>query len=125
MGRVFLSAGHGGFENGQIDPGVIAGNTTEAQEAILIRDLVASSLRTGQVEALLVPDDLSATQTLNWINQRYRSLDSINIVRESHIPPSNSTPREPPTPTFAEPLPTILPTIPNAKKMPPKCSKPC
>ena len=75
MGRVFLSAGHGGFENGQIDPGVIAGNTTEAQEAILIRDLVASSLRTREVEALLVPDDLSATQTLNWINQRYRSGD--------------------------------------------------
>ncbi|MDY6938073.1 MAG: N-acetylmuramoyl-L-alanine amidase [Cyanobacteriota bacterium] len=75
MGRVFLSAGHGGFENGQIDPGVIAGNTTEASEAIQIRDLVASMLRTRQIEAIGVPDDLSAAQTLDWINLRYRPGD--------------------------------------------------
>ena len=32
MGRIFLSAAHGGFENGARDPGTIAGGTTEAKE---------------------------------------------------------------------------------------------
>lgn len=75
MGRIFISAGHGGYENGAIDPGAIAGGTTEAREMILLRDLVVTQLRSRSLEVLSVPDDLSQTQTINWINARWRSGD--------------------------------------------------
>jgi N-acetylmuramoyl-L-alanine amidase/Mannosyl-glycoprotein endo-beta-N-acetylglucosaminidase len=75
MGRIFISAGHGGFEGRTRDPGSIVGNTTEAQEMIAIRDLVAPELRSRGFEVLSVPDDLSALQTLDWINNRSRSGD--------------------------------------------------
>ncbi|MGC9502749.1 hormogonium tapered terminus morphoprotein TftA [Baaleninema sp.] len=75
MGRVFISAGHGGYENGQIDPGITAGGTTEAQEMILLRDRVMSELQARKVDVLSVPDDLSQQQTIDWINSRGRSDD--------------------------------------------------
>lgn len=75
MSRIFLSAGHGGYENGAIDPGVIAGGTTEAREMILLRDLVVTELRSRGVEVLAVPDDLSESQSINWINARFRRGD--------------------------------------------------
>lgn len=70
MGRVFVSAGHGGYESGQIDPGVIAGGTTEAQEMILLRDRLLSALQARKVTTISVPDDLSLQQTINWVNDR-------------------------------------------------------
>ncbi len=70
MGRIFISAGHGGTESFGVDPGVIAGGTTEAREMILTRDLVVAELRNRNFQVLSVPDDLSAAQTLNWINAR-------------------------------------------------------
>ncbi|MDY7020100.1 MAG: N-acetylmuramoyl-L-alanine amidase [Cyanobacteriota bacterium] len=75
MGRIFLSAGHGGFENGVRDPGVIAGGTTEAQEMIWIRDLVAGELRSRSFQVYAVPDDLSQVGTVDWINYYTRSGD--------------------------------------------------
>jgi N-acetylmuramoyl-L-alanine amidase len=72
MTRIFLSAGHGGFENGARDPGIIAGGTTEAQEIIRIRDLVVSELRSRDLQVITVPDDLSQTQTIDWINTHSR-----------------------------------------------------
>lgn len=81
MGRVFISAGHGGLENGIPDPGAIAGNTTEAQEMIALRDLIVADLRARNFEVLAVPDDLSSEQTINWINRRYQSGD---IALELH-----------------------------------------
>jgi hypothetical protein len=72
MGRIFISAGHGGYEQGAIDEGVIAGGTTEAREMILTRDLVVRELRSRNLEVLSVPDDLSATETYLWINSRAR-----------------------------------------------------
>ncbi|HBQ98369.1 MAG TPA: cell wall hydrolase, partial [Cyanobacteria bacterium UBA11691] len=81
MGRIFLSAGHGGFENGMRDPGAIAGGTTEAREMIQLRDLVVAELRSRNLEVLSVPDDLSEAQTITWINSRARSGD---IALEIH-----------------------------------------
>jgi N-acetylmuramoyl-L-alanine amidase/Mannosyl-glycoprotein endo-beta-N-acetylglucosaminidase len=75
MGRIFLSAGHGGIESGIIDPGAVVTGTTEAREMILLRDLVQAELRSRKVEVLSVPDDLSFQQTLTWINQRGRNDD--------------------------------------------------
>jgi hypothetical protein len=75
MGRIFLSAGHGGVESGIIDSGTVITGSTEAREMILLRDLVQAELRSRSLEVLSVPDDLSFDQTLAWINQRGRNDD--------------------------------------------------
>ncbi|HSM81409.1 MAG TPA: N-acetylmuramoyl-L-alanine amidase [Nodosilinea sp.] len=75
MAQIFISAGHGGFEDGVIDPGSVLPNTTEAAEMIQVRDLVVAELRSRQLEVLSVPDELSAAQTLAWINARCRPAD--------------------------------------------------
>ncbi|MBO1347667.1 MAG: N-acetylmuramoyl-L-alanine amidase [Hormoscilla sp. GUM202] len=76
MGIIFISAGHGGIESdGFRDPGAIAGNTTEAKEMIQLRDLIAADLRSRDFEALVVPDDLSLRQSIDWINIRARRGD--------------------------------------------------
>ena len=70
MGRIFISAGHGGIEQGSRDPGAVVGNTTEAKEMILLRDLVVSELSKQGFEVLSVPDDRSMSETIQWINAR-------------------------------------------------------
>ncbi|NMG06085.1 N-acetylmuramoyl-L-alanine amidase [Brasilonema sp. UFV-L1] len=75
MGRIFISAAHGGKEIRGTDPGSIAGGTTEAKEMILLRDLIVSELRARNFEVLAVPDELSAQQTILWINSRARQKD--------------------------------------------------
>jgi hypothetical protein len=75
MGRIFISAGHGGIEQGGRDLGAIAGGTTEAQQMILLRDQIVPELRSRGFEVLSVPDDLSSTESIQWINARYRPGD--------------------------------------------------
>lgn len=75
MGQIFISAGHGGFESGSRDPGVEVLGTTEAAEMKAIRDLVEPELRSRGFEILAVPDDLSSTQTLDWLNARCQPRD--------------------------------------------------
>lgn len=70
MGRIFISAGHGGTEGSGIDPGIVVAGTTEAREMILTRDLVVSELRSRGFEVLATPDDLSLLQSIAWINAR-------------------------------------------------------
>ncbi|MBD2692238.1 N-acetylmuramoyl-L-alanine amidase [Anabaena catenula] len=89
MGRIFISAAHGGKEAGGIDSGAIAGGTTEAKEMILLRDLIVTELRSRTVEVLAVPDDLSAAQTITWINSRARSTDvTVEIHSDAASSPS-------------------------------------
>jgi hypothetical protein len=76
MGKIFISAGHGGQENGSLDMGVTVSGTTEAAEMIRLRDLVVPELRSRGFEVLSVPDDLSNEQTLNWINSRCSTTDA-------------------------------------------------
>jgi hypothetical protein len=90
MGRIFISAAHGGLENGVRDPGSVGGGTTEAQEMILLRDLVAPELRSRGFEVLSVPDELSTQQTLNWINARARSND-VAIELHANAAPTPGT----------------------------------
>lgn len=87
MGRIFISAAHGGKEAGGIDPGAIAGSTTEAREMILLRDLIVTELRARSLEVLAVPDDLSAKQTIEWINSRARQGD---VALEIHADSANN-----------------------------------
>ena len=89
MGRIFISAGHGGKEVGGIDPGSIAGGTTEAKEMILLRDLILTELRARGFEVLSVPDSLSAAASVQWINSRARRNDvSLEIHADSASSPS-------------------------------------
>lgn len=74
MGRMFLSAGHGGPSNAY-DPGAVVSGTTEAEQMILLRDRIISELRSRGFEVLWVPDDLSLRQTIDWINARARTGD--------------------------------------------------
>jgi len=87
MGRIFISAAHGGKEAGGIDPGAIAGGTTEAREMILLRDLILTELRARTFEVLAVPDDLSAADTITWINSRGRRGD---VALEIHADSASS-----------------------------------
>ncbi len=89
MGRIFISAAHGGQESGVTDPGAVVAGTTEAREMILTRDLVVTELRSRGFEVLSVPDDQSATQTLSWINARARSGDvALEIHTDAFSNPS-------------------------------------
>ncbi|MBE9207675.1 N-acetylmuramoyl-L-alanine amidase [Nostoc sp. LEGE 06077] len=87
MGRIFISAAHGGKEAGGIDPGSIAGGTTEAREMILLRDLIVTELRARTFEVLAVPDDLSAADSIAWINSRGRRGD---VALEIHADAASS-----------------------------------
>ena len=49
MGRIFISAAHGGREAGGIDPGSVAGGTTEAKEMIQLRDLIFNRTQIAQI----------------------------------------------------------------------------
>lgn len=91
MGRIFISAGHGGLENGIIDPGAVAGGTTEAQQMILLRDQLVPEVRRLGLEILAVPDDLSAAATIQWINARARRGDlALEIQTDAFTDPSVS-----------------------------------
>lgn len=81
MAQIFISAGHGGFENGIVDTGAKIDGITEAQEMISIRDLIVPELRSRGFKVLSVPDDLSLQDSINWINARSRSGD---IALEIH-----------------------------------------
>ncbi|MGI8932484.1 N-acetylmuramoyl-L-alanine amidase [Leptolyngbya sp. BC1307] len=70
MAQIFISAGHGGIENGVRDPGAQIAGTTEAQEMIALRDLIVPELRSRGYDVFSVPDDLSLAQGIGWINAR-------------------------------------------------------
>jgi N-acetylmuramoyl-L-alanine amidase len=86
MGRIFISAGHGGLEEGMTDSGAIVTGTTEAQEMIQTRDLIVPELRSRGLEVLSLPDDLSLTQTIDWINSRARPEDIALQIRVNASP---------------------------------------
>ncbi|ESA37192.1 cell wall hydrolase autolysin [Leptolyngbya sp. Heron Island J] len=82
MAQIFISAGHGGFENGITDTGAKVDGITEAQEMISIRDLIVPELRSRGLKVLSVPDDLSLQDSISWINARNRNGD---IALEIHL----------------------------------------
>ncbi len=84
MGRVFVAPGYADIQSSQnpLDGG------TSASEVNLICDLVVQYLRANQYEAALVPPELTAEQTLSWIN-RHAQLDDVAVqigFSQSHNP---------------------------------------
>ncbi|MGB3790527.1 MAG: N-acetylmuramoyl-L-alanine amidase [Phormidesmis sp.] len=73
MAQIFISAGHGGIENGVRDTGARIAGTSEAQEMIALRDLIVPELRSRGYDVLSVPDDLSLVQSIDWINARAKA----------------------------------------------------
>lgn len=67
---IILDAGH----NNASDCGAAACGTTEASEAIKIRDKLIPLLEKN-FEVIVVPDDLDLTKSIKWINEKYKTLD--------------------------------------------------
>jgi hypothetical protein len=76
VGRIFIDAGHSSR-----DPGAIVGGTTEAQEMILLRNLVVRELQNRGFDVLSVPDPLSMSSTIQWINAQGRRGDVALEIR--------------------------------------------
>lgn len=66
---IILDAGHSITE-----PGAVANNTTEAKEAIKIRDMLIPLLKQN-FEVIVVPDNLNLIQSINWVNSKCPNLD--------------------------------------------------
>lgn len=81
MGKVFISAGHGGFEGGFRNPGAIADDTTEAVELIATRDLIAAELKARKIEVETPSEDLGFVETIAWINERGTEQDIALEIR--------------------------------------------
>jgi len=82
MGKIFISAGHGGFEGSFRDHSEMAGGAMETAELVATRDLVIAELRSRGIAIALPSDDLNLTETIAWINSRATSQDvalSLNI----------------------------------------------
>ncbi len=63
MAQIFVSAGHGGFEDGVLDPGYVLPDTTEAAEMKWLRDMVLAELRSQGYTAVTLPDGSTPTTT--------------------------------------------------------------
>lgn len=94
--RVILAAGHGGG-----DSGAVAQGTTEANETVQITDRVAAALRDKGVEVVIVPHALGLGETINWINARFKSLES-GIALEIHKNSGGGTGNEVWTPSYPD-----------------------
>lgn len=67
---IILNAGH----NNADDCGAAANGTTEAEEAIKIRDKLVLLLK-QDFEVATVPDELNLRQSIKWVNNLYKHLD--------------------------------------------------
>lgn len=76
MGRIFINVGLSSR-----DLRTIVGGTTEAQEMILLRDLVVGELQKRGFDVLVVPDALSISSTIQWINAQGRRDDMALEIR--------------------------------------------
>jgi hypothetical protein len=65
MGKIFLWAGHGEQTNISY-----AGKVLEIQQLLLLRDRTVAELRSRGYEVFAVPDDLSLSASIQWINCR-------------------------------------------------------
>ncbi len=89
MGRVFISVGHGSLGNGRLNLGFEDVEASEIKEMLLLRDLTMQEARSRSLEVLLVPDDFSLKQTIQWINYRHRTNDiAVELYAETCANPT-------------------------------------
>lgn len=75
MKTVCISAGH----QPSLDNGASSDGLYEAELTIKIADKVVEILRKHQVPALYVPNDISLTSTIKWINDRALQIDGCAV----------------------------------------------
>ncbi|MBD3882083.1 glucosaminidase domain-containing protein [Phormidium tenue FACHB-886] len=75
MGRIFIAAGLMAAEQGDYAHRLTVHRGTTVRQILLLRDLVVQILRSRQFEAVAVPDDLSLSQAIEWINARAQKGD--------------------------------------------------
>ncbi|CAN1209264.1 N-acetylmuramoyl-L-alanine amidase [Tumidithrix helvetica PCC 7403] len=80
-GKIFISAGRGGFEGALRNPGAEVGGTNEAVEMIATRDLIVAELRSRGLTVEAPDDALNATSTIEWINARGNMQDVALEIR--------------------------------------------
>jgi N-acetylmuramoyl-L-alanine amidase len=72
VGRIFVCATYGGYENNTVEAESAGKSPNEAQEMMLLRDRVVPELRSRGLETISVPDTDNVRQAIDWINQRAR-----------------------------------------------------
>ncbi|GBO55168.1 N-acetylmuramoyl-L-alanine amidase [Pseudanabaena sp. lw0831] len=90
MGKIFISAGHGGFEGSFRDLSEMTGGAMETAELAATRDLVIAELRSRGISITIPSDDLNLTEAIAWINARATSQDvalslQIDIANASEL----------------------------------------
>ena len=90
MGKIFISAGHGGFEGSFRELSEMTGGAMETAELAATRDLVIAELRSRGISISIPSDDLNLTDAIAWINARATSQDvalslQIDIANASEL----------------------------------------
>ena len=90
MGKIFISAGHGGFEGSFRDLSEMTGGAMEIAELVATRDLLIAELRSRGISISIPSDDLNLTEAIAWINARATSQDvalslQIDIANASEL----------------------------------------
>jgi len=88
MGKIFISAGHGGFEGSFRDLSEMAGGIIETAELVATRDLVIAELRSRGISIVAPSDDLNLAETIAWINSRATSQD---VALSLHMDTANAS----------------------------------
>lgn len=88
MGRIFVAVAHGGIES---DQSILDGGGA-VREVLLLRELVVQYLRANQYEAAAVPEELTADQTIAWINRHAQPDDvALQVCVSSTAPTERGT----------------------------------
>jgi len=69
--KIFLNAGHS-----LKDPGAVKGGIKESVINIQVRDYLVPLLKKYGFKVEIVPDELNLIQSVNWVNQRAKSLNN-------------------------------------------------
>jgi N-acetylmuramoyl-L-alanine amidase len=90
MGKIFISAGHGGFEGSFRELSEMTGGAMETAELAATRDLVIAELRSRGISISIPSDDLNLSEAIAWINARATPQDvalslQIDIANTSEL----------------------------------------
>ncbi len=75
MGRIFVCAIYGGYENAAADPEKIGSEPNEARAMVSLRDAIVPELRNRGFEVVAVPDSDNLRASIDWIDRRAKPGD--------------------------------------------------